>query len=165
MARCTTLRTVGGSEWFIFASDSHYSRSALSSPVRGLLSLESIPGMISLRAGRPNPVTFPIEGLSISLRSPTAHQPYSSAGGDPVCETVKLEGKDIAVALQYTSTDGLPELRKLLGEFQLKEHSVVVDDAEAQLAMGSGSQDLLYKAFTSVLDRGDSVLIEAPAYA
>ncbi|KAG9122084.1 hypothetical protein FRC07_001684 [Ceratobasidium sp. 392] len=146
MAHCTTLRTIDG--------------------IRGLLPLELQPGVISLLAGKPNPSTFPIEELSITLRSPTAPQPYhNQPNAEPVLETLTIKNSDISTALQYTFTDGIPELRKTLAEFQKTEHGVDIDDIHLQLAMGSGSQDLLYKAFSSVVDPGDSVLIEAPVYA
>ncbi|KAG8707522.1 hypothetical protein FRC09_001776 [Ceratobasidium sp. 395] len=147
MARCTTLRTIDG--------------------IRGLLPLELQPGVISLLAGKPNPTTFPIEELSITLRSPTAPQPYqpTASSDSTVFETLTLKNADISTALQYSFTDGIPELRQTLAVFQKNEHGVDVDDVNLQLAMGSGSQDLLYKAFSSVADPGDSVLVEAPVYA
>ncbi|KAG8794947.1 hypothetical protein FRC12_019737 [Ceratobasidium sp. 428] len=147
MARCTTLRTIDG--------------------IRGLLPLELQLGVISLLAGKPNPTTFPIEELSITLRSPTAPQPYqpTASSDSTVLETLTLKNADISTALQYSFTDGIPELRQTLAVFQKNEHGVDVDDVNLQLAMGSGSQDLLYKAFSSVVDPGDSVLVEAPVYA
>jgi len=147
IARRTTLRTMDG--------------------IRGLLPLELQPGIISLLAGKPNPRTFPIEQLSITLRSPTTPQPYQP-NADPssiIRETLILKDADISTALQYSFTDGIPELRQLLAEFQKREHGVDVDNVKLQLAMGTGSQDLLYKAFSSVLNEGDSVLAEAPVYA
>ncbi|KAG8704543.1 hypothetical protein FRC08_002179 [Ceratobasidium sp. 394] len=147
MARCTTLRTIDG--------------------IRGLIPLELQPGVISLLAGKPNPRTFPIEQLSITLRSPTTPQPYQpDVESDSIIrETLTLRDDNISTALQYSFTDGIPELRQILAEFQKREHGVDVDNVELQLAMGSGSQDLLYKAFSNILDRGDSVLVEAPVYA
>ena len=99
------------------------------------------------------------------MRNPGAPQPYSPSGGQVTRETITLKDAELAVALQYNFTDGVPALRSLLADFQKREHGVVVDDVYAQLSVGSGSQDLLYKAFTCLLDPGDSVLIEAPVYA
>ncbi|KAG8719466.1 hypothetical protein FRC08_002781 [Ceratobasidium sp. 394] len=146
MARRTTLRKNSG--------------------IRDLLHLELQPGVISFLAGKPNPRAFPIEELSIILRSPTAPQPYQSnvEPGSVVREILTLKDDDISTALQYSYTDGIPELRQILAEFQRKEHGVDVDGVKLQLAVGGGSQDLLYKAFSSVLDEGDSVLVEAPVY-
>ncbi|KAF8604483.1 TdiD protein [Ceratobasidium sp. AG-I] len=145
LAHNTTLRSIDG--------------------IRGLLPLEQTPGIISLLAGKPNPSTFPIEEIAITVRNPGAPQPYSPSGGEAIRETITLKDSELAVALQYNFTDGIPALRALLADFQTKEHGVVVDDVYAQLSVGSGSQDLLYKAFTCLLDPGDSVLIEAPVYA
>ncbi|KAH7344180.1 TdiD protein [Rhizoctonia solani] len=145
LARRTGLRTVDG--------------------IRGLLPLEKTPGLISLLAGKPNPSTFPIEEISITLRAPNAPQPYSPSGGEPVLETLKIEGDLLATALQYNLTDGIPDLRALLADFQLKEHGVTVDDVNLQLTVGSGGQDLMYKIFTCLLNPGDALLVEAPVYA
>lgn len=133
--------------------------------VRGLLPLEKTPGVISLLAGKPNASTFPIEEISITMRAPAAPQPYSHSGGEPVLETLKIQGKDLSEALQYTFTDGIPELRDILSDFQHREHGVVVDDIKLQLTIGNGSQDLMYKAFVCLLDPGDPILLEAPIYA
>ncbi|QRV87153.1 aminotransferase class I and II protein [Ceratobasidium sp. AG-Ba] len=147
LARCTTLRNIDG--------------------IRGLIPYELQPGLISLLAGKPNPQTFPIEDISLTVRSPAGPQPYQSSASESaiVRETLVIKNEDLATALQYTFTDGIPELRKLLSNFQTIEHGVNIDDVGLQLTMGSGSQDLLYKAFSSLLDPGDSVLVEAPAYA
>ncbi|KAJ1308240.1 hypothetical protein OPQ81_003955 [Rhizoctonia solani] len=133
--------------------------------IRGLLPLEKTPGLISLLAGKPNQSTFPIDEISITLRDPSAPQPYSPSGGEPVRETLKITGDLLATALQYNFTDGVPALRELLADFQLKEHGVKVDDVNLQLTVGSGSQDLMYKIFTCLLDPGDAILVEAPVYA
>ncbi|ELU37372.1 aromatic amino acid transaminase [Rhizoctonia solani AG-1 IA] len=133
--------------------------------VRGLLPLEKTPGIISLLAGKPNQSTFPIDEISITLRAPDAPQPYSPSGGEPVRETLKIDGNLLATALQYNFTDGVPDLRALLADFQLKEHGITVDDVNLQLTVGSGSQDLMYKIFTCLLDPGDAILVEAPVYA
>ncbi|KEP45607.1 aromatic amino acid transaminase [Rhizoctonia solani 123E] len=145
LARRTGLRTIDG--------------------IRGLLPLEKTPGLISLLAGKPNPSTFPIEEITITLRAPNAPQPYSSSGGEPVRETLKIDGDLVATALQYSFTDGVPDFRAILADFQLKEHGVTIDDVNLQLTVGSGSQDLMYKIFTCLLDPGDAVLVEAPVYA
>ncbi|KDN40466.1 hypothetical protein RSAG8_08086, partial [Rhizoctonia solani AG-8 WAC10335] len=145
LARRTGLRTVDG--------------------IRGLLPLEKTPGLISLLAGKPNPSTFPIEEISITLRAPNAPQPYSPSGGEPVRETLKIDGDLVATALQYNFTDGVPDLRAVLADFQLKEHGVTVDDVNLQLTVGSGSQDLMYKIFTCLINPGDPILVEAPVYA
>ncbi|KAG8728250.1 hypothetical protein FRC10_005180 [Ceratobasidium sp. 414] len=151
MARCTTLRTIDGSKLLQHCPALNFINFTIFT-VRGLLPLELQPGIISLLAGKPNPRTFPIEQLSITLRSPTAPQPYQP-NVDPssiIRETLTLKDVDISTALQYSFTDGIPELRQVLAEFQKREHGVDVDNVKLQLAMGTGSQDLLYKAFSKV---------------
>jgi tryptophan aminotransferase len=82
-----------------------------------------------------------------------------------VLETLKINGDLLATALQYNFTDGVPDLRALLADFQFQEHGVTVDDVNLQLTIGSGSQDLMYKIFTCLIDQGDAILVEAPVYA
>jgi tryptophan aminotransferase len=62
-------------------------------PVRSLLPLEALPGMISLVAGKPSPETFPIAEIAISLKD-------TAAGKDRIV----VDGEELNQALQY----GLP---------------------------------------------------------
>ncbi|KAF7329111.1 Aminotran-1-2 domain-containing protein [Mycena kentingensis (nom. inval.)] len=124
--------------------------------IRGLFPLENIPGMISLLAGRPNPTTFPFETITMKLRPATA-------GAES--ETITLEGDELTEGLQYGPTAGATKLIKWLEEFQTYVHKREPDPASWSVAVGSGSQDLMYKASLALIDEGDFVLIEAPVYA
>ncbi|KAK3314240.1 pyridoxal phosphate-dependent transferase [Apodospora peruviana] len=120
--------------------------------IQSLLPLESAPGVISLIVGKPNPECFPFSGLSITLK-----------GSD---ERLELSETDIRDAFQYALLPGgLPDLRKWFERFQVKLHNPGHPDASWDCAIGSGSQDLLYKAFQVFTDPGDSVLIDTPAYS
>ncbi|CAG8660661.1 1590_t:CDS:2 [Ambispora leptoticha] len=118
------------------------------SPIRALVPLLKIPGIISLGAGNPNPETFPFSSFKICLKN-----------GD----VLNVEEKEMDEALQYGPTAGLPALIDWLREFQLAMHSPPYDDFA--ISIGTGSQDLLTKAFEMLIEPGDNVLIESPAYA
>lgn len=107
----------------------------ISSSVRGLFPLESRPGLISLLAGKPNPLTFPFTSLSFTARSPT----------DPSQEiSLSLTPEELAEGLQYSATSGLPEFCNWLTGLQ--EHSHGRKRGEGwRVTVGSGSQDLIYK--------------------
>lgn len=134
--------------------------------------LESIPGIISLLAGKPNPETFPITSFSFTARTPSAD------GTDPEREFT-LKGQDLEEALQYGPTPGLPRLIKWLLGLQEEVHERVLGD-DWTLTCGAGGQDLLYKvgpfilrrvrasyvtqAISALVGPGDFVLVEAPVY-
>ncbi|KZS92528.1 PLP-dependent transferase [Sistotremastrum niveocremeum HHB9708] len=135
-----------------FLSQSAKRRKA--SQLRFLLPLEKTPGVISLLAGKPNPTTFPITSLSFTTRSPF----------DPsVSSTIKLEGKALNEGLQYNLTSGLPDLVSWITELQERSHERKAEEGW-RVSMGVGSQDVISKCVSALLDDGDSVFIETPAY-
>eukprot|EP00658_Telonema_sp_P-2_P003627 TRINITY_DN11351_c0_g1_i2.p1 TRINITY_DN11351_c0_g1~~TRINITY_DN11351_c0_g1_i2.p1 ORF type:complete len:460 (-),score=87.29 TRINITY_DN11351_c0_g1_i2:27-1406(-) len=119
------------------------------SPIREILPLTKIPGMISLGGGMPNPATFPFSGISFDLTDGTQ---------------IKLAPEAVEAALQYSSTSGLDDLNALLVEMQLAEHRPP-PGAHSALSVTTGSQDALSKAFEALIEPGDSVLVESPTYS
>ncbi|KAG2202225.1 hypothetical protein INT47_002144 [Mucor saturninus] len=103
-------------------------------------------GMISLGAGQPNPSTFPFAGMTITLKTG---------------EKIEIDDELFSRSLSYDLTPGLPHLNDWLRELQNIEHKPPVD---FDLSIGSGSQDLLTKAFDMLMNDGDSMLIENPTY-
>ncbi|KAF7305471.1 Aminotran-1-2 domain-containing protein [Mycena chlorophos] len=131
--------------------------------IRGLFPLENIPGMISLLAGRPNPATFPFESITMKLRPTLAGlQPSADSDSDPF--SITLEGDELTSGLQYGMTAGAPNLIQWLENFQSYAHKRARNPASWSLTIGSGSQDLMYKACDMLIDDGDCVLIETPVY-
>jgi tryptophan aminotransferase len=118
--------------------------------VRGLLVLENTPGILSLLAGKPNSSTFPIRSISMNVRSPAP--PFTES-------TITIDGNRIDEALQYGQTIGHPDLVKFLIEMQTELHGRPKNPSW-RVSIGAGSQDLLYKAFQTLTDPGDVVLIE-----
>ncbi|KAI9327887.1 pyridoxal phosphate-dependent transferase [Obelidium mucronatum] len=118
------------------------------SAIRQLAPLMALPGMISLGGGNPHPNTFPYVGLSFRLRSG---------------EEIDVPESELAAALQYSPTNGIPALVKWLKDLQLQEHKPPCGD-DFDVCVGNGSQDVLTKAFDMLLSEGDTLLCESPAY-
>ncbi|PWN48502.1 PLP-dependent transferase [Violaceomyces palustris] len=139
------------------------------SAIRSLFPAEQIPGMVSLLSGKPNSETFPLSKIHLELKP----SPVNPEGEDGRPVTVTIEGDDLESALQYGPTSGLTKLVDWMEEFQSKVHArprtSVKDTKDAsdrwRVSFGNGSQDLLTKAFEALVDRGDSVVLESPAYS
>ncbi|KAF9533948.1 pyridoxal phosphate-dependent transferase [Crepidotus variabilis] len=121
--------------------------------------LTKTPGVISLLAGSPNAAVFPFKSLTFttpqSLIDPS----------DPNLESLfRIDGADLTEALQYTETPGLKQLLAWISGLQTFCHGRNVNEGW-RVSVGIGSRDLLYKAAVAVLNTGDSVFVEAPAYS
>lgn len=116
------------------------------SPIRALQPLTQEPGMISLGGGMPNPKAFPFKSMTFG----TADE-----------ESIHVPAQLLADALQYSATPGLPELNDRLRVLMEHEHKPHVPFS---LSIGPGSQYLLSTAFDTVLNDGDTVLVENPTY-
>ncbi|KAJ7241335.1 pyridoxal phosphate-dependent transferase [Mycena haematopus] len=127
--------------------------------IRGLFPLESIPGMISLLAGRPNTSTFPFESITMKLKPTLAGMPT-----DESLFTIHLENDELNEALQYGMTAGVSRFINWLEKFQSHVHKRAPDDSW-NVIVGAGSQDLMYKACETLINDGDHVLLETPVYA
>ncbi|MEE8564741.1 MAG: PLP-dependent aminotransferase family protein [Atribacterota bacterium] len=111
------------------------------SAIREILKLVQNPEVISLAGGMPDPATFPTEELN---------------------EVVKqILAKNSACALQYSSTEGLTELR----EFILNWLAEVKDKAGLDnIMITSGSQQGLDLVSKVLLNPGDTLIVELPSY-
>jgi tryptophan aminotransferase len=105
-------------------------------PVRGLLPLESTPGLISFLAGKPNPTSFPFASLSFTANNPSSPSEKIAVTVDP---------QDLQDGLQYGPTAGHPKLLGWLYELQKRMHGRKPEGEGWILSVGSGSQDLIYK--------------------
>jgi 2-aminoadipate transaminase len=111
------------------------------STVREILKLTARPEVISFAGGLPAPELFPIE----RIRQAT--------------DTVLSErGREV---LQYSTSEGMPELRALVakrlssGAFQIHPDNVLIT---------SGSQQAVDMIARIFLDEGDRVIVENPTY-
>jgi kynurenine/2-aminoadipate aminotransferase len=114
------------------------------SAIRELAKFTNLPEMISLGGGYPNSSQYPIDQIELTVNS----------------QKLVLSQEELNLCLQYSSTPGIAPLLKQLHEIQ-KIHSIQYD---ADICVGTGSQDLLTKAFEMLLNPGDTILLEAPTY-
>lgn len=76
-------------------------------------------------------------------------------------KTVSVSADQMQRALQYSATPGLPDLVQWIKELQIKMHA----RSDFEICIGNGSQEVLTKAFEMLINEGDTILIEAPAYS
>ena len=112
-----------------------------SSAIRELMSMATNPDMISFAGGMPNNDLFPI---------PEMDEIYNSLSDD-----VKKAG------FQYGPTPGYPPLLESLKEY-LKNKGLPVEDNE--LLITTGSLQAIYLVSKIMLDPGDTVITEYPAF-
>lgn len=111
------------------------------SAIRELLKLTNKPGLISFAGGLPSPLTFPIEELKEI--------------------TAEILDTDSTSALQYSTTEGDPLLRKLLTERYVKAGlNITVDN----LVITSSSQQALDLLPKVLINPGDKVIVGLPSY-
>lgn len=122
-------------------------------PVSWLMSVSlSRPGIISLAAGFTDNATLPVDEARELLNDLLAHR----CTGEP--------------ALQYGSTPGLDDLRRLTaGRIEELERSAGNQRADREsiaerLVITHGSQQLLYLVTEVLCDSNDVVLVEDPTY-
>ncbi|KAG5635832.1 hypothetical protein DXG03_005224 [Asterophora parasitica] len=106
-------------------------------------------------AGKPNPSTFPFTSLNFTARSPSNENSEAS---------LSLTEEELALGLQYDATAGFEPLCDWIRGLQEYSHGRKSSEGWG-LSIGSGSQDLLYKAVAALVNPGDSVLVESPVYA
>ena len=117
-------------------------RGVTSSPVRDILALTERPGVVSFAGGLPAPDLFDVAGLRAAFTAVLA----DDAGGR---------------ALQYSTTEGDPLLRRLIAE-RLTQRGL--ETSAADLLITSGSQQALTLIAGVLLEPGDRVLVEEPSY-
>jgi 2-aminoadipate transaminase len=117
-------------------------RGAASSPVRDILALTERAGVVSFAGGLPAPELFDLSGL---------RDAFAAA----------LTGAAGRRALQYSTTEGDPELRAAVAA-RLTSRGLRTEPDE--LLITSGSQQALTLIATVLLEPGDRVLVEEPSY-
>lgn len=110
------------------------------SPIRELFPYLSRPGMISLAGGYPSPSLFDTEGLALAAQQ------------------AMTQG---AATLQYGATEGLAELREALA---LQAQQRGMQAAAADILVTTGSQQAFDLLVRVLVQPGDTVLVEVPAY-
>jgi len=111
------------------------------SAIREILKLTQNPEVISFGGGLPSAESFPVEELK-----------------DIITELFNEEGAD---ALQYSATEGIPELKEVLVERHKKEG---FDIESNNLSITTSSQQGLYLLGKIFIDPGDKVICGLPSY-
>jgi 2-aminoadipate transaminase len=111
------------------------------STIREILKLTSQPDVISFAGGLPAPEFFPIERVKQA-----ADLALSEMG---------------QAALQYSTSEGMPELRTLIAE-RLSTGKLTVNPD--QILITTGSQQGLDLIGRMLVDEGDAVIVENPTY-
>ena len=114
-----------------------------SSAIRDLLKLTESNAVLSLAGGLPSPESFPLADLRR--------------------EADRLLGEFGPEVVQYSATDGVPELRTWVAEHYSAEFGRPVA-AEGRILVTHGSQQALDLLAKTLIDPGDVVVTEAPAY-
>ncbi|KAI9179836.1 hypothetical protein H9P43_005167 [Blastocladiella emersonii ATCC 22665] len=121
------------------------------SAIRALQPLMAAPGMISLAGGLPNPATFPVANVQLTLKDGAV---------------INLGEDATRAALQYGPTPGHPDLQRFLGELQTAVHGPTPKSHAhpRTLCVANGSQDLMAKAIAALVAPGEAILVESPCY-
>jgi len=117
-------------------------RGLKASAIREILKVTEMPDVISFAGGLPAPELFPVEQFARA------------------CQEVLSE--DGPAALQYSVTEGYPPLRQWVSEYLLD--TIHLRCTPDQVLIISGSQQGLDLIGKVLLDPGDYVVLENPAY-
>jgi 2-aminoadipate transaminase len=110
--------------------------------IREILKLTQSKEVISFAGGLPNPAFFPVKEVS-----------------DAAVKVLEKDGRSV---LQYSNTEGYPPLREYISEYyrQRKNLKIPVED----IMITSGSQQATALTCMVLLNKGENVVIERPAY-
>ncbi|CAM4551428.1 kynurenine/alpha-aminoadipate aminotransferase, mitochondrial isoform X1 [Caretta caretta] len=116
---------------------------------------EKKPSVIMISGGMPNPNYFPFKTASFTIEDGT---------------TIEIGEALMKRALQYSTTEGIPELLSWLKDLQMSLHNPPTakyspDQGQMEICITTGSQDGLSKVFDMLLNPGDNVLLEDPSYS
>ncbi|MDI6897578.1 PLP-dependent aminotransferase family protein [Methanocella conradii] len=109
--------------------------------IREILKVTEDSSIISFAGGLPNPKSFPVEEVAAAA-----------------AKVLKEDGES---ALQYSTTEGYPPLRKYIAK-RYARYGIKADAGEILITTGSQQGlDLIGKVF---LNKGDTVAVERPTY-
>jgi 2-aminoadipate transaminase len=121
---------------------SHRAKMLKASQIRELLKITQLPNMISFAGGLPNPLAFPVEIIHDCID--------------------KVFKDNIQNALQYGTTEGLPQLREAIAERMRKKQNINCELHD--ILITSGAQQGLFLSALCFLDPGDTYLSSVPTY-
>jgi 2-aminoadipate transaminase len=112
------------------------------SAIREILKVTEMPDVISFAGGLPAPELFPVKQFELACQ-----------------EVLETQGP---AALQYSVTEGYPPLREWIATYL--HETIGVECTADDILIVSGSQQGLDLIGKVLLDPGDTVIIESPAY-
>lgn len=112
------------------------------SAIREILKMSADPSVIPLAAGNPAPEAFPVEQVERI--------------------TTEILQKNPILALQYSVTEGYPQLRERLREFARQRYDAYHENDD--LIVTSGAQQAIELTCKVLCDEGDVVLCEDPSF-
>ena len=110
--------------------------------IREILKVTADPQIISFAGGLPNPDLFPVEEMA-----------------EAAAQVLREQGR---TALQYSTTEGDPELRGLIAKRYAEKKGFAVDPED--ILITTGSQQCLDMIGKVLIERGSAVVIERPGY-
>lgn len=117
------------------------------SPIRALVPMMRLPGMISFGGGYPHADTFAFDNITYGFKSG---------------QNARLEAEELISSTQYGPSDCLPALLEhLVGWHAFKDD---VQLGKENLIVLNGSQEGLHILAYLLLEEGDSVALSEPAY-
>ncbi len=126
---------------------SRRSRGLVPSPIRKLVPLMRLPGMISFGGGYPHQSTFAFSSLTTKFVSN---------------REFLISGQDLDLACQYGPTDGLTDLKTLIASWHQNKDGITLENSDFVIL--NGSQEGLHIMAYLLLDEEDSVALSEPAY-
>lgn len=124
-------------------------------------------------AGLPRLVTFltefasvvhnrPVPGAAAQKRSSSTPPSVAPSRPDSPHHPSRDQRQTMESELQVTAT-GEPSTERVNDTASTSASHA--EEVPWRVSVGAGCQDLLYKAYQAVLDRGDTILVESPVYA
>ncbi|HQK48397.1 MAG TPA: aminotransferase class I/II-fold pyridoxal phosphate-dependent enzyme, partial [Syntrophales bacterium] len=117
------------------------------SPIRKLVPLMRLPGMVSLGGGYPNARTFAFEAMEVVFKSG---------------RRLTIRDNAMDLACQYGPTDAHAELKPHLVAWHRAKDGVELKPEQIQVL--TGAQEGLHIMAYLFLDRSDAVVLSEPAY-
>ena len=112
------------------------------SAIREILKFTSQPGYIPFSAGNPAPEAFPTKQIGEISARIFAERPVD--------------------ALQYSITEGYPELRAYLSDYMKRQHNVGREFDS--LIVTSGAQQVMELSAKALCNEGDTIICETPSF-
>ena len=123
----------------------NYSDKILNTPssfIRNILKVTDAPDVISFAGGLPNPISFPVEELQLSIN-----------------RAIEENGPKL---FQYSTTEGYLPLRQYIADKYKLDYGL--DYSPEDILITTGSQQALELISKVLINKGDGIVMEEPGY-